>query len=197
VALLDAVVVAVVVDVAGNATRRDLAEIVFGGDLVHPDRDRLDLRRRVTGLAGHAAGAAFHGLAVQRARRLVRLGHGIGARRQFDEAVAAIRLGGRPQRDRGAVDGGAFQLHAHAADAGFVRIDHAVVVAVQPYLAGDAAAARDLAEQVVHRGAAGGGQVDAGNFTRHRGHRRGGARGGAADRAGGGDAVGGAGRLVR
>ncbi|MNM43841.1 hypothetical protein D3C81_547290 [compost metagenome] len=197
VGLLDAIVVAVVVDEARDAADRNLAEVVVRRGFVHTHLDRGDLRWRGARRGRRATGGARHGLAIQGTRRLGRLGHRVGARRQVGEAVVAVRVGGHRDRDGGAIDGGALQLDGHAGDALLIRVDDAIVVGVHPHLAGDAAAARDLTEQVVHRGTARLAQVDVGNPARHRGHRRRGARSDTVHCACGGDAVGGTGRLGR
>ncbi len=199
----DAIVVAVQPHPPGDgAVHRDLAEVVLHRVLVLAQHDVADRRRR-GGLAGrggarqrHAADVARHRLAVERQRRLVRLGDGIGARRQVGEQVAAVVAGGGGAGDRVAIDVGAGQLDRDAADALLARVDHAVVVVVHPHPAGDGAAGRDLGEQVLQRLLARG-HGDAGDLRRGGVHAGRGAGGDTAYRSFGGDAVGGARRLVR
>ncbi len=191
-----AVVVAVVVDAAGDAAGRDLTEVVVHRLLVHAQHQAGDLRRRGARRGHGATGAAGHGAAITGARRLIRLGYRVGARRQVAEAVVAVGIGDGVAADRMAHQVGAGQGEGDVGQAGFARVHHAIVVAVDPDLAADAAVERNLTKQVVHRGGARRGQVDRADAAGHRGHRRGGATADAVDGAGGGDAVAGAGRLL-
>ena len=189
---------AVVVAIQPHAARdravlRDLTEIVVGGMLVGSHVNVADGRRRGRHRRRCTAGSAGHGLAIAGARRLLRLGHGVGARRQVGERIATLRVGVGRARDRVVRNVGAAQFHLDVGNARLAAVGEAIVVHVHPHLAGHRAVGRDFGEQVVARTAARRGQLDRGD-RRWRGGDR---RGVATRAAGGGDAVDGACRLGR
>ena len=142
--MLDAVVVVVAVDIAADRRRQHFTEVVGGAVLArrhHDAADDLVDRRVATGRAGGV-------LAVELARRLGRLGHGVGARAQAREAVGAVGVGVDGGRHRLAQVIGARQSHRHAGQAHFTGLLDAVVVVVAVHIAGDRCR-QDLAEVVV------------------------------------------------